>query len=220
MLVLVKAINLILKHTHSTNHQHSIFIIMSVLLPTTPQEIGPVSSLNLIKAIEELGGSNGYIEHLKRTSSVDPITKPLSLLSFSNSLSTITGSATHHNCSIRLRGGFVPGMLFGEIEVHEKTEKGASLNVKYKTQIRAWLTEGNGVTDLQGNIVLFASWEEILKGSINFIITAAEGQGAHVVFRRDYLPVAEISADFPEATGYQCGSFTCEGVCQWDEIVF
>ncbi|QRW25721.1 hypothetical protein RhiXN_10798 [Rhizoctonia solani] len=194
---------------------------MSVLLPTTPQEFGPVSSLNIIKAIENLGGAKGYLEHLKRTGPSDSIVKPLSLLSLSNSLNSnsSSSSAADHNCSIHLQSG-PAGTLFGEIEVHEKPEGDVSVNVKYKTQIRAWITQGSGRTDLHGNIALLTSWDDMLNGPINFTIIAAEKQGAHVKFKRDYLPAAEISADFPNATGYQCGSYECEGVCQWEKIFF
>ncbi|GAB1520471.1 hypothetical protein RhiTH_003548 [Rhizoctonia solani] len=182
---------------------------MSVLLPTTPQ------------AIENLGGAKGYLEHLKRTGPSDSIVKPLSLLSLSNSLNSnsSSSSAADHNCSIHLQSG-PAGTLFGEIEVHEKPEGDVSVNVKYKTQIRAWITQGSGRTDLHGNIALLTSWDDMLNGPINFTIIAAEKQGAHVKFKRDYLPAAEISADFPNATGYQCGSYECEGVCQWEKIFF
>ncbi|KAG8733019.1 hypothetical protein FRC11_009237 [Ceratobasidium sp. 423] len=183
--------------------------------------IGPVTTLNIIKAIEELGGSRGYLAHLKSANPINQLTRPLSLLSVSNPLSSDAEATRHsHNCSVYLRAGIVPGTLFGEIKVFDKPEEEGSARVKYFTRIRAWLTKGNGFTDLHGNFVLLTGWEDMLEGPMKFHVMAAEGQGAHIVFKRDFLPLAEISADFPEATGTQCGSYEGEGECTWDQMIY
>ncbi|KAH7337759.1 hypothetical protein B0J17DRAFT_768900 [Rhizoctonia solani] len=195
---------------------------MSVILPITPQTIGPVTALNIIKAIEGLGGTRGYLEHLKSANSADQIAKPLSLLSVSNSSSSDAESTTsHHNCSIHLQCGIVPGMILGYIKVFDKPEEGGvSVRPKYIAQIRAWVTQGCGYTDLHGAFLRFTGWEDMLKGPIKFNIIAADKKGLHATFRRDWLTAAEISADFPEASGVQEGSFTCEGECEWQQIFF
>ncbi|CAE6502713.1 unnamed protein product [Rhizoctonia solani] len=193
---------------------------MSVILPTTPQTIGPVTALNLIKAIEALGGSRGYLEHLKSSNSADQVVKPLSLLSVPNFLSSDGESTTsRYSCSIHLHCGFVPGMIVGYIRVYDEPEEGKiSVRPKYITQIRAWVTQGCGHTDLHGTFIPFTGWEDMLKGPIKFVITASDKKGLHATFRRDWVTAAEISADFPEAAGVQDGSYTCEGECEWQEI--
>ncbi|CAE6502729.1 unnamed protein product [Rhizoctonia solani] len=194
---------------------------MSVLLPTNSQIIGPVTALNIIKAIEGLGGSRGYLEHLKSTSSVNQIAQPLSLLSISNSLNSTTESTDHHhNCSIYLRVGFIPGMLFGHINVFNKPEGDGPVRVSYTTKITAWVTQGTGFTDLHGTFVGPTGWDDMLKGPIKFVITASDKKGLHATFRRDWVTAAEISADFPEASGVQDGSYTCEGECEWHQIFY
>ncbi|CAE6487753.1 unnamed protein product [Rhizoctonia solani] len=158
---------------------------MSITLPITPQNIGPVTALNLIKIVEKLGGSRGYLEHLRNANSIDKITQPLSSLSVSNTLNSSTKPENNHqNCYIHLQCGIVPGMIIGWIKVFEELEENGLVRVKYTTEIRTWITGGEGFTDLHGFFVVQTNWEDILQGPIGFTVLATEGKGLRAVFSR------------------------------------